>query len=312
MDVDTRRLRVFLAVAEELHFSRAAERLHLSQPALSQQVRLLERDLGVALFTRTSRQVGLTLAGEALQQAAPRVLHELDRAVEAARQAAHGITGRLTIGSVRTGLASVLPEVMRAFTVDHPHVRFDLVHMDTALQLRALADRSIDVGIVRAAAPTPGLVVEPLVAEPLVLALPADHRLSSSASPDGAIDPRELADELFVSWPRHLGVEFSDIVVAYCREHGFSPRVVSEGGDIDTQLALVAAGFGVSLQPAFYARASPAGVVFRPLQGSPPQVALQVAWRRDGAPAVVAQFVETARRWRDDEAGLAPRGGSQA
>lgn len=312
MDVDTRRLRVFLAVAEELHFSRAAERLHLSQPALSQQVRLLERDLGVALFTRTSRQVGLTLAGEALQQAAPRVLHELDRAVEAARQAAHGITGRLTIGSVRTGLASVLPEVMRAFTVDHPHVRFDLVHMDTALQLRALADRSIDVGIVRAAADTPGLVVEPLVAEPLMLALPTGHRLASSGTP---IDPRDLAEELFVSWPRHLGVEFSDIVVAYCREHGFSPRVVSEGGDIDTQLALVAAGFGVSLQPAFYARASPAGVVFRPLQGSPPQVALQVAWRRDGAPAVVAQLVETARRWRDTQDGqlgadrLGSRGG---
>ncbi|MCH1866378.1 LysR substrate-binding domain-containing protein [Nocardioides sp. CFH 31398] len=306
MDLDTRRLRVFLAVADELHFSRAAARLHLSQPALSQQVRLLERDLGVALFTRTSRQVGLTLAGEALQQAAPRVLHEADRAVEAAQQAAHGVTGRITIGSVRTGLASVLPAVMRAFTVDHPRVRFDLVHMDTALQLRALADRSIDVGIVRAAAPTPGLVVEPLVSEPLMLALPAGHALAGPGSP---IDPAALADELFVSWPRHLGVEFSDIVVAYCRGHGFSPDVVSEGGDIDTQLALVAAGFGVSLQPAFYASACPAGVVFRPLLGSPPQVALQMAWRRDGAPAVVVQLVETARRLRDSAEGLAPGAG---
>lgn len=295
MDLDTRRLRVFLTVAEELHFSRAATRLHLSQPALSQQVRMLERDLGVELFVRTSRQVQLTLAGEALQQAAPRVLYELERALEATQQAARGITGRLTIGSVRTGLASVLPDVMREFTLGHPHVRFDVVQMDTALQLRALVDRSIDIGIVRAASPAPSLVIEPLVSEPLMLALPATHPLASSVS----IDPTSLASELFVSWPRHLGADFSDIVVAYCREHGFSPTVVSEGRDIDTQLALVAAGFGVSLQPAFYAGACPAGVVFRHLNGPAPQVALQIAWRRDGAPAVVTRFVETARRLRD-------------
>ncbi len=294
MDLDTRRLRVFLAVARELHFSRAAARLHMSQPALSQQIRMLERDLGVELFVRTSRQVETTHAGEALLYAAPRVLFELERAVEAAQQAAHGITGRITIGSVRTGLAAVVPDVMREFTKDHPHVRFEVVHMDTSLQLRALIDRSIDVGIVRAASPTEPLVIEPLVSEPLMLALPAAHRLAELE----VIDPAVLADELFVSWPRHLGADFSDIVVAFCREHGFSPTVVSEGSDIDTQLALVAAGFGVSLQPAFYASSCPAGVVFRRLLGSPPQVALQMAWRRESPPAVVAHFVETARRLR--------------
>lgn len=222
------------------------------------------------------------------------MLYELARALEATRQAARGITGRLTIGSVRTGLAGVLPEVMREFHVGHPHVRFDVMQMDTALQLRALVERSIDIGIVRAASPTPSLVIEPLVSEPLMLALPATHPLASSVS----IDPAVLADELFVSWPRHLGADFSDIVIAYCREHGFSPTVVSEGGDIDTQLALVAAGFGVSLQPAFYAGAGPAGVVFRPLNAPAPEVALQIAWRRGGAPAAVTQFVETARRLR--------------
>lgn len=293
MDLDTGRLRVFLTVARELHFSRAAKLLHISQPALSQQVRALGRDLRVELFVRTSRVVELTPAGHALLAAAPRALYEVERAVETAQQAAAGNVGRLVIGSVRTGLADVVPRVMRAFTGQHPQVRFEVVHMDTALQLRALVDRRIDVGIVRSAPPTPSLLIEPLVSEPLMLAVPADHPFAGVSS----VDPALLASEAFVSWPRHLGADFFDIVIAYCRGHGFSPEVNTEGDDIDSQLALVAAGFGVSLQPAFYARASPAGVVFRPLSGPAPLVVLQVAWRRDSQSAVsnlVAAALQTA------------------
>jgi DNA-binding transcriptional LysR family regulator len=293
MDLDTRRLRVFLTVARELHFSRAAQQLHISQPALSQQIRTLERDLQVELFVRTSRLVELTPAGEALYAAVPRALYELERAVDAAQQTAVGISGRLAIGSVRTGLAGVVPKLMRAFTVDHPLVRFDLVQMDTALQLRALADRRIDVGVVRAASPTAGIVLEPLASEPLMVALPADHPLAAA----DRIDPGQLAEERFVGWPRHLGEDFFDIVIAFCREHGFSPQVITEGADIDSQLALVAAGFGVSLQPSFYAVAAPEGVVFRALGGPSPEVALQLAWRHDALP-VAAQFVAAARAFR--------------
>ncbi len=291
MDLDTRRLRAFLTVAEELHFSRAAEVLHLSQPALSQQIRALEQELQVTLFARTSRSVELTPAGEALYGATPRALYELDRALEAAKRASVGTTGRLIIGSVRTGLAGIVPRVMREFATSRPGFRLEIVHMDTGQQLRALADRRIDVGVVRAATPTEAVVVEPLVAEPLMLALPADHRLAAVE----AVPPAVLADEPFVSWPRHLGADFFDIVVAFCRRNGFNPRVIAEGGDIDTQLALVAAGFGVSLQPSFYAGALPDGVVFRPLEGTAPKVALQLAWRRDHA-AAVADFAAAARR----------------
>ena len=291
MDLHTHRLRVFLTVAHELHFSRAAEQLHMSQPALSQQVRALERALHVELFVRTSRMVELTPAGEALLTAAPRVLHELDRAVDATQQAAAGNTGRLVIGSVRTGLADVVPRVMRSFTADHPHVRFEVAQMDTSLQLRALADRRIDIGVVRSAPPTASLVIEPLVSEPLMVALPADHPLAAHE----VVDPADLADQPFVSWPRHLGADFFDIVVAFCRRHGFSPDVNTEGGDIDSQLALVAAGFGVSLQPAFYAGAAPTTVVFRPLSGATPAVVLQIAYRRD-SPPVVLHFAAAARQ----------------
>ena len=217
-------------------------------------------------------------------------VYELDRAIETAQEAAEGSAGRVVIGSVRTGLAEVVPHVMRAYTADHPLVRFEVVHMDTAQQLRALVDRRIDVGIVRSAPPTESLLIEPLVSEPLMLALPADHPLARAST----IDPALLATEPFVSWPRHLGADFFDIVIAYCRQHGFSPHIKTEGADIDSQLALVSAGFGVSLQPAFYAGACPADVVFRPLSGPVPYVDLQMAWRHDSLPAVT-HFIYTAR-----------------
>lgn len=291
MDPDPRRLRSFLVLAEELHFSRAAAVLHVSQPALSQQIRTLERDLGVQLFTRTSQRVELTPAGDMLRRSAPRALTELDRAVEETQQAAAGVSGVLTIWSVRTGLASVVPGLMRAHTAVHPRVRYALAQVDTSLQLQALRDRTIDVGVVRAASRVPGLVIETLVSEPLMLAVAEEHPLAA----EPVVDPARLVDELFVLWPRRLGADFHDLAIAFCRNHGFSPRVVSEADDVDSQLALVAAGFGVSLQPAYYARASPVGVVFRPLAGPPPAVELQLAWRRHGSSAAALSFVETAR-----------------
>jgi DNA-binding transcriptional LysR family regulator len=291
LDLDTHRLRVFLVVARELHFSRAARQLHVSQPALSQQVAALERDLGVQLFTRTSRAVQLTPAGRALADSAPKALYEVERAVRQARGAANGTLGRLTIGSVRSGLAGLTPRIMRAVRAEHPDLQLDVVQMSTTAQLQALVERRLDIGVVRAAAPVEPLVIEQLLAEPLVVALPAGHRLAVAER----VDLAELADEAFVSWPRRLGADFFDIVIAFCRAHGFSPRITAVGDDIDTQLALVAAGVGVSLQPPFYAGAALAGVEFRALLGAAPQVALQLAWRRDRSPAV-RHVVEAARR----------------
>ncbi len=266
----------------------------MSKPALSQQIRALERDLGVTLFVRTSRTVELTAAGTALLAAAPRALYEVDRAIETAQKAATGEVGRLVIGSVRTGLGQVVPRVMRSFTTAHPHVRVEVTQMDTAQQLRALADGRIDVGIMRSASPTASLIVEPLISEPLMVALPHNHRLASEA----VVDLAALADEPFVSWPRYLGEEFFDIVMALCREHGFSPKVNTEGDDIDSQLALVAAGFGVSLQPAFYASVAPVGITFLPLREPTPMVDLQIG-RRRSATQLAQEFAAEALRMFD-------------
>jgi len=291
MDVELRQLRVFLTVASELHFSRAARRLHVSQPALSQQIRALERTLGAALFDRTSRATELTPAGRVLLDAAPRVLFEAERAQSLVTQAANGSVGLLVVGSVGTALASITPRILRAMRASFPDLQLEVSQQDTAAQLVALADGRLDVGLVRAASPTAAVAVEHLVSEPLLAALPGDHRLAEEEE----IEPAALAEEPFVLWPRALGTAFFDIITAYCREHGFSPRIVAEGADIETQLGLVAAGLGVSLQPAYYANLRPPGVVFRPLTGEVPMVSLQVAWRRSDRSPAVAHFVDAAR-----------------
>ncbi|MGH9058382.1 MAG: LysR substrate-binding domain-containing protein [Acidimicrobiales bacterium] len=285
-------LRAFLAVADQLHFGRAAQQLHVSQPALSQQIRLLERDIGASLFVRTSRMVELTPAGRALAEAAPRVILEVDRAERRVEQAAEGSSGMLVIGSVNTALASITPRIMRAVRAEKPDLRMELYHMDTAAQLTALADRRIDMAVVREANATRDLATEQLASEPLAVVLPEGHSLADRE----VVDPAALADEEFVLWPRVLGPDFFDVIIAYCRRQGFNPRIVAEGDDVETQLGLVAAGAGVSLQPAYYAGVRRVGVVFRPLQGAVPQVALQLAWRRGEASPAVAHFVTVARR----------------
>ena len=294
MDVELRQLRVFLTVASELHFSRAARRLHVSQPALSQQIRSLERTLGAALFDRTSRATELTPAGRVLLDAAPRVLYEAERAQSLVTQAANGAVGLLVVGSVGTALASVTPRILRAMRESFPDLQLEVSQQDTAAQMVALADGRLDVGLVRAAEETAAVAVEHLVTERLIVALPGDHRLVTCEE----VDPAELAEESFVLWPRALGRTFFDIITSYCRENGFSPHIVAEGADIETQLGLVAAGLGVSLQPAYYANLRPPGVEFRPLAGTVPMVALQVAWRRRDTSPAVAHFVDAARRLR--------------
>ncbi len=290
MDLELRQLRTFLAVAAELHFSRAARRLHVSQPALSQQIRALERTLGAALFDRSSRATELTPAGRVLLDAAPRVLFEAERAQSLVTQAANGAVGLLNVGSVGTALASITPRILRSVRAHFPDLQLEVSQQDTAAQLVALADGNLDVGLVRAADETETVAVEHLVSEPLLAALPSDHALAGGAS----IVPEDLADEPFVLWPRPLGRAFFDIITRYCLDHGFSPRIVAEGADIETQLGLVAAGLGVSLQPSYYANLRPPGVVFLPLEGEVPQIALQVAWRRADRSPAVAHFVEAA------------------
>jgi DNA-binding transcriptional LysR family regulator len=289
MDIDARLWRSFTTVAEELHYGRAARRLHITQPALSRQIRDLERALGVTLFDRTSRRVTLSRTGQAILGQARRALTESDRALRLARLAAHGEWGELTIGVLPAVTLTLLPAIIRAYRGSHPAIAVTISEDFDDEQLAALAAGRIDAGFLRAAAPPPGMRLQALLTEQLVAALPADHRLARHEE----LALSELADEPFVFFPRHRSVLAYDEFIASCRAAGFSPAIVQEASGTSA-LGLVAAGLGVTVLAASYQALSLAGVRFIPLAGH--QLTLQLAWAAGNTNTALPAFLETARQ----------------
>src|ERR671933_1358870 len=225
--MELRHLRYFVAVAEELHFGRAAARLHIAQPPLSRQIRDLELDVGAPLFARVPRGVALTAAGLAFLPEARLTLAQAERARRTAQRAAGGEIGRLRVGFVEAAIYSgVLPEVLGFFRMHLPDIGVSLFEMDPRQQAEAFRDGRIDVGILHNAPPDAErwLRVEPVYSEPLVAALPHGHRLAGRARPSLA----DFAGEPFVLFPRHVGPELFDGIIASCKSAGFSPHVVQE------------------------------------------------------------------------------------
>lgn len=256
--MELRHLRSFVAVAEELHFSRAARRLHIEQPALSQQIRQLEHELGATLFERTTRRVELTGPGRVLLERARTVLAAAERSVADTRRAATGQLGWLTIGFVDSAAYGVLPPILRALRATVPDLSLQLRELSTEAQLAALRD-DIDVGIVRDVPAFDGLTITPLVTEPLVTAVPSTHPLARR----DAVRLRDLADEEFISFPRDRVPRIHDRLVDLCRTiGGFRPRTGHHALQYPTILGLVAADYGIALVPAPLRTFAHAGVRF--------------------------------------------------
>jgi DNA-binding transcriptional LysR family regulator len=289
MDIDARLWRSFTTVAEELHYGRAAERLHITQPALSRQIRDLERVLGVTLFDRTSRRVVLSRAGQAVLGQARRALAESDRAVRLSRLAAHGDWGELAIAALPAVAVALLPAIIRAYRDAHPAIGVTISESFDDEQLTALAAGRIDAGFLRAAAAPPGIRLETLLTEPVLAGLPAGHRLARH----DRIALSELAGEPFVFFPRHRSVPAYDEFIASCRAAGFSPAIVQEASGISA-LGLVAAGLGVTVVAASYQALSLDGVRFVPVVGH--QLTLQVAWAAGNTNTALPGFLATARQ----------------
>src|SRR5829696_8369374 len=230
--MELRHLRYFVVVAEELHFGRAAERLHIAQPPLSRQIRDLERELGTPLFERVPRGVELTAAGRAFLPEARLTLAQAERAQRTAQRAARGESGRLRVGFVEAATYSgILPEVLGFFRMHLPNIGLSLFEMDALQQAEALHDGRIDLGILHSAPADAErwLRAEPVYADPLVAAVPDTHRVAPNASPRRrriALD--ELAADPFVLFPRPTAPVLYDDVIARCRAAGFSPRVAQE------------------------------------------------------------------------------------
>ncbi len=293
--MELRHLRYFVAVAEELHFGRAAARVGIAQPPLSQQIQRLEEELGVKLLQRTQRNVRLTPAGRAFLQHARQTLIQAEQAAAVARSVGQGIGGRLAVGLVSAANYNLLPPTLRRFRRDFPSVEVELREMTTQEQLAALREMRIQVGFMRAPVESERLQRECLLHEPVVVALPAEHRLARQR----AVSISALAEEPFVLFPRSYALNYFDQIVGLCRAAGFSPRIAQEVMQLPTIVGLVGAGFGISLLPESLTKLRFPGVEYRPLQEAEARVTMLLAWLRElhdpGLQPVLDGFVKAAR-----------------
>ncbi|TCK63585.1 LysR substrate-binding domain-containing protein [Curtobacterium sp. PhB136] len=262
-DVDLRQLRAFLAVADALHFGRAAEALHVAQPALSQQIRRTERALGVDLFARTSRSVALTPAGRVLQGRARSLLAQVERDLDEAVRVGRGEAGRLDVGFVVSALPLGPIERVQRFRERHPLVRVELTEGYTSRLLARIVRGELDLAIVRDPDPTEGVRLRPFRSEPFVAAVPLGHRFAHRTSIAGW----ELLDDPFVFFPAEAGAVATERNLAPVVRDGRVPEVVQEATTWATVLHLVGAGLGVTVAPASATLAAPDTVVLLPLTG---------------------------------------------
>ncbi|SDI39853.1 LysR family transcriptional regulator [Pseudomonas panipatensis] len=297
--MELRHLRYFIAVAEELHFGRAAQLLGISQPPLSQQIQALEEEVGALLLERTNRRVALTEAGRLFLDESRQVLAQVDRAVLLARRAHQGELGELRIGFTASApFTSTIPRSIHAFRQAYPEVHLDLQEMSSRQVVEALQEERLQVGVIRSFALPESLVAVELFSEPLVAVLRDDHPLARD-SIDG-LEIAALAGEPFVFFPRSYGTGLYDQLLALARQAGFSPRIAQEAGEAMTIIGLVAAGLGVSMLPASFRRTRVDGVVYRTLldPGASSSVWL-VRRRSERSPAALA-FIDLVTR------GIAP------
>ncbi len=289
--MELRHLSAFVAVAEELHFGRAAKRLQMAQPPLSQQIRRLEKELGVQLFERNTRSVRLTSAGESFLQPVRTVLDDLDIAVRAAKAAGRGEYGRVSIGFAGASSHETLPRLTRAVRAAHPGIELVMTGQTYAnVALARVADGSLDLGFVRLPVTQPGVAHRVIDEEELVCALPSDHPLAAR----DRVSIGALSEEPFVSFPANTGSTVRDAMVGACEAAGFNPRVVQEAPDSYTILALVAAGVGVTLTVTSVQHIQQNGLVYRPLAGPPIRRQAALAWRADNPSAALRAVLAVA------------------
>lgn len=293
-NIDVRLLRYFIAVAETGHMTRAAERLGIGQPPLSQQIRVLETQLGVTLFERLPRGMALTDAGQAFLADAYEVVRKLDQAVDDVRRVAAGIKGRLSVGFTSSAaLHPFVPTVIRAFRSDAPSVSLMLDESSTGDLLDGLRDGHIDVAFIRQPQGNTGeITVVQVLEEPMVLAVPSAHPLAlTGRAGKAAVPMTAIASEKLILYRRRAGQGLYDAIIAACHGAGFSPAIEQEAPRLLTTLSLVAAGLGVSVVPASLMRMQIEGIVYRPL-APPPRAPLCCAYREGILAGPTARLLE--------------------
>jgi DNA-binding transcriptional LysR family regulator len=290
--MDLRRLTYFVAVAEELHFGRAASRLGIAQPPLSRQIAQLETDLGVLLIDRSRSQIRLTQAGEVLLERARDVLDRLERADREVRRIGEGISGRLRVAFVGSATYGILPNVIKQFRAAYPDVELALSAMNNAELKRAVIQREIDIAIARPALDDDELKSEALHHEALILALPDTSPLLQNEP----IRLASLKDETFVLYPRRPRPSFADYILKVCLDEGFIPRSQVMAQDYQIAISLVSVGVGISLVPESVSQSERTGVVYRRYVGHNPGTGLSLNYRRDNRMPHLYNFLKVAQQ----------------
>lgn len=296
--MELRHLRYFVAVAEELNFRRAAERLSMAQPPLSQQIRDLEEELGVLLFERTHRSVQLTAAGKVFLEDATRLLAQSEQAIQRAQRANKGELGKLTIGYTSLILCRLFPDILRLHRSLFPDVELILQDMVTFEQMQQLYTNTLDISFATHASfaitamEQEMLAQEPILFEPLVAALPENHPLAHRSS----ISLSALAHESWIWFARPFDPTTYDYMMRLFEQVGFRPRVTQEISQQQIIIGLVAAGFGISMVPKSAARQeNGGGVVYLDLVDPTPRVEFNVVWRREDSSPILHEFLQTVR-----------------
>lgn len=288
--MELRHLRYFVTLAEELHFGRAAERLHIAQPPLSQQIRQLETELGFELFHRTKRKVQLTEAGQVFFDEVQQIFKQLEQAIQIGRQTSRGEMGQLVVGFVSSAPYNILPRILRTFRSSVPEVRLELHELTTNEQFRWLRESRIDVGFVRPPVEDT-FNFETIFQESLVVALPDTHLLANNNN----VSLRSLKSEPFILFPRLLAPGLYDLIISLCQQAGFSPNVTQEAIQMQTIVSLVAGGLGIAIVPESLQNLQRTGVVYKIIQEPTPKTAIAIIWRQNDRSATVQKFLEIAR-----------------
>ncbi len=285
--MELRQIRSFLSIAETPHFGRTAELIHLSQPALSLQIRALEEEVGVRLFERNRRKTTLTAAGLAFRDDAAAALSQLEQAIRRARLAASGKLGLLRIGFVSTAGSEIVPNIVRQFRESNPEVEFSLRNILTAQQVQMLEAGSLDIGFLRLPiGEQSALDVVTVHREPFVLVVPSSHKLAKRKR----VRLREVAGQDFVMYERTYAPGFHDLILGILRDTGIVPNVSQTAGEIPTLISLVASGMGITIMPASVVRHYVASVVACEILDRIPSVEIGIAVSKRFRTAVVDNF----------------------